>query len=101
MSAAFAKTERLSCRISTEGKRLLEHVAARHGMSISEYFVSVAVEAAGQELLEEIVIRIPSGDWDSLLTELDADVSPNAKLIDAAKTFAQGHFAQDIYHAPD
>jgi len=101
MGAPITKTERLSCRITPEGKRLLEHVATRHGMSISDYFVSLAVEVAGREVMDELVIRISPDEWENMLAALDEDRTPNEKLADAARKFAQGTFTGDVYHAPD
>jgi len=101
MSAPFAKTERLSCRITPDGKRLLEHVAASHGMNLSDYFVNLALEIAGRELMDELVIRIPNDEWENLLAQLDADTAPNEKLTEAMQTFARGNFIGDVYHAPD
>jgi len=99
--SAPAKTERLSCRITPAGKRLLEYVAARHGMSISEYFLDQILDIVGRELAEELVIRIPCEEWETLGAELDTDVEPNEKLVEAARTFARGTFTGDVYHAPD
>lgn len=99
--SAPAKTERLSCRITPSGKKLLEHIASRHGMSISDYFVNLAIDIAGRELAEELVIRIPREEWDTLLAELDADTEPNEKLVEASRAFAHGTFIGDVYHAPD
>ncbi len=101
MGGLAVKTERLSCRITPAGKKLLEHVAARHGMSVSDYFVTLAVEAASRELTEELVIRVPAEEWEGLLAQLDADKAPNAKLQDATRHFARGAFTGDVYHAPD
>jgi len=101
MSVPAAKTERLSCRITPASKRLLEHVAARHGMSTSDYVINQAIDNASRELLDEIVIRIPADKWESLLADLDADREPNAKLVEAARAFTKGTFTGDVYHAPD
>lgn len=101
MGVPAVKTERLSCRITPTGKKLLEHVAERHGMSVSDYFVTLAIEAASREMQDELVIRIPAVEWESLLAQLDADLDPNAKLTEAARHFARGNFAGDVYHAPD
>jgi len=49
---ANKKTRRLSFRITWENKKLLERVAARHGMSVSDYFVNLANDFAGHELTE-------------------------------------------------
>lgn len=101
MGSSIRKTERLSCRITPDGKRLLEHVATRHGMSISDYFVNLAIEMAGRELMDELVIRIPPDEWENLLAALDADTKPNEKLTDAMRRFALGTFTGDVYHVPD
>lgn len=101
MAIPNAKTKRLSCRITPDGKKLLEHIATRHGMSISEYFVNLAIDIAEQELMDELVIRIPHAEWDHVLALLDADTTPNEKLTDAARTFAHGTFTGDVYHVPD
>ena len=101
MSISHPKSERLSCRITPEGKRLLEHVASRHGMSISDYFVNLAIDLAGRELMEEIIIRIPADQWETFIARLDADTEPNEKLAEAARAFMQGTFAGDVYYAPD
>jgi uncharacterized protein (DUF1778 family) len=101
MNAHITKTARLSCRISAEGKQLLEHVAARHGMNISDYFINLALDLASRELMDELVIRIPRDEWEALLTQLDADLAPNDKLVEAARSFAQGSFTGDVYHAQD
>ncbi len=101
MSAVATKTERLSCRITPEHKRLLEHVAARHGMNVSDYFITLAVEYANRELTDELVIRVPRAEWDNLLTSLESGSGPNEKLKAAAREFAAGAFDGDVYHAPD
>jgi len=101
LSTSALKTERLSCRITPEGKQLLEHVAAKHGMNISDYFVRLAVDIASRELTDELVIRIPADKWDNMLASLDADSTPNEKLIKATEKFNEGTFTGDVYHAPD
>ena len=101
MSTTATKTERLSCRITPEGKRLLEHVASRHGMNISDYFVRLAIDAASHELMDELVIRIPTEEWENMLSNLDADLTPNTKLSKAISNFNAGTFSGDTYHAPD
>ena len=101
MSTSAAKTERLSCRITPEGKRLLEHVASKHGMNISDYFVRLAVDIASRELMDEQVIRIPAEEWENMLAALDADLTPDAKLVEATRKFNEGTFTGDTYHAPD
>lgn len=101
MSTPAIKTERLSCRITPESKRLLEHVASKHGMNISDYFIRLAVDIASRELMDELVIRISAEEWGNMLTALDADSIPNAKLENAIRQFNNGIFKGDVYHAPD
>jgi hypothetical protein len=49
---------------------------------------------------EEIVIRIPTQEWETFLAELEADAEPNDRLKAAARAFAGGIFQGDVYHAP-
>lgn len=95
------KTERLSCRITPEGKNLLEHVAACHGMSVSDYVVSLALDAASREIMDEHIIRVPAEKWNEMLTALDADIAPADKLTEAMRQFNKGTFNGDTYRAPD
>ena len=101
MRESNAKSERLCCSITPDGKRLLAYVAASHGMSISEYFVDQVIDHAKSELINELIIRIPCDAWDDLLAQLDEEHTPNEKLMEAARDFALGNFNGDVWQAPD
>ena len=71
MATSIAKTDRLSCCIAPEHKRLLEQAAARRGMNVTDYVVSTSLQVAREELLAEEHIRLSAEDWDKLLAILE------------------------------
>jgi uncharacterized protein (DUF1778 family) len=99
MATSLVKTDRLSCRIAPEHKRLLERAAARHGLSVTDYLVSTALQVAQDELLAEEHIRLSPADWDTLLTMLDNPPAATPDLEQAMARFTQGTFEGGRYHA--
>lgn len=90
MTIPMVKTDRLSCRIAPEHKRLLERAAARHGLSVTDYLVSTALQVAQDELLAEEPIRLSAADWEKLLTILDNPPAASPDLAEAMARFTQG-----------
>lgn len=95
MATSIVKTDRLSCRIAPEHKRLLERAASRHGLSVTDYLVSTALQVAQDELLAEENIRLSATDWEALLTILENPPVATPELEQAMARFAQGKFAED------
>ncbi|HEY3418868.1 MAG TPA: DUF1778 domain-containing protein [Armatimonadota bacterium] len=89
MATSFVKTDRLSCRIAPEHKRLLERAAARHGLSVTDYLVSTALQVAQDELLAEEPIRLSAADWDRLLALLENPPVASPELVQAMAQFAR------------
>ena len=90
MATSIAKTDRLSCRIAPEHKRLLERAAARHGLSVTDYLVSTAIQVAQDELLAEENIRLSAEDWDKLLAIIENPPAATPELEQAMARFARG-----------
>jgi len=99
MTTSSVKTARLSCRIAPAHKRLLEQAAARHGLSVTDYLVSTALQVAQDELLAEEPTRLSANDWEQLLTMLDNPPAASPELVEAMTRFAHGDFAPGRYHA--
>ena len=97
MATASIKTDRLSCRIAPEHKRLLERAASRHGLSVTDYLVSTALQVARDELLADEPIRLSAEDWDKLLTILENPPEPTPDLVQAMARFAEGEFEAGRY----
>ena len=89
MATFPVKTDRLSCRIAPEHKRLLERAASRHGLSVTDYLVSTALQVAQDELLAEEHIRLSPTDWDKLLAILENPPVATPELAQAMAQFAQ------------
>lgn len=99
MATSPAKTDRLSCRITPDHKRLLERAAARYGLSVTDYLVSTALQVAQDELLAEENIRLSAADWEALLHILENPPSATPELVKAMERFSQGEFDAGRYRA--
>ena len=97
MTTLLAKTDRLSCRITPEHKRLLERAAARHGLSVTDYLVSTALQVAQDEILAEEQICLSPVDWDAVLAILENPPAATPALEQAMARFAQGEFDMGRY----
>jgi uncharacterized protein (DUF1778 family) len=99
MATSLVKTDRLSCRIAPEHKHLLERAAARHGLSVTDYLVSTALQVAQDELLVEEQIHLSPAGWDAVLTMLENPPAATHELEQAMARFAQGTFEAGRYRA--
>jgi uncharacterized protein (DUF1778 family) len=98
MKTPTTKTDRLSCRITPDHKRLLERAAARVGLSVTDYLVSKALSAAQVELREDEPIRLSAENWDTLLATLENPPPATPEFIEAMARFKEGHFEGGRYH---
>ncbi|MHB9022839.1 MAG: type II toxin-antitoxin system TacA family antitoxin [Armatimonadota bacterium] len=90
MATSSVKTDRLSCRIAPEHKRLLERAAARHGLSVTDYLVSTALQIAQDELLAEEPIRLSAADWEQLIAIIENPPAASPDLVQAMARFNKG-----------
>ncbi|HOF86971.1 MAG TPA: DUF1778 domain-containing protein [Armatimonadota bacterium] len=97
MVTSLHKTDRLSCRIAPEHKRMLERAAARHGLSVTDYLVSTALQVAQDELLEGEQIRLSPKDWEAVLALLDNPPPATSELEQAMARFNDGEFIAGRY----
>lgn len=99
MATPLIKSDRLSCRIAPEHKLLLERAAASHGLSVTDYLVSTALQVARDEMLAEEQIRLSPADWNALLNILENPPAATPALEQAMARFAQGEFVEGRYRA--
>ncbi len=86
MSAAdTAGQERLTVRISTDQRELLERAAIIAGQPLDEFVTSELLRSARQVIQEYAVIRISAKGWEELGDLLEADDRPNESLRGAAE----------------
>lgn len=91
MSASQAKTESLSCRVSSEHKLLIEQAARVSGFTMSDYMVHTLVAAASNLIREESLIRLGRDEWDRLTASLERPARPpGLDSKKAAELFKQG-----------
>jgi uncharacterized protein (DUF1778 family) len=99
MATPLVKTDRLSCRIAPEHKQLLERAASRHGLSVTDYLVSTALQVAQDELLADEQIRLSPEDWDAVLAIIENPPAATPELEKAMARFRQGEFEAGRYRS--
>ena len=75
--------ERIEFRTTEENKLLIEHAAALHGVTVTEFAVTHLVKAAREVVQEDTVTRLSNRDRDIFLAMLAADEEPNPALKQA------------------
>jgi uncharacterized protein (DUF1778 family) len=85
MVKATAQAERLEARITAEQKSLLREAASLRGVTLTDFVVASAYEAAVQTIRERQVIELGREDQAVFVSALLNPDKPNEKLRTAAK----------------
>ena len=76
---------RITVRLPSELKRIIEEAAASSGQTVSDFAISTVLREAQRVLREAQVTRLSQRDRDRLFAALDsADLRPNGALKAAA-----------------
>lgn len=86
--ASAALEERLEARITTEHKELLREAARLRGVSLTDFVVNSAHEAAVRTLEQMHVLELGRRDQRAFLKALRKAEAPNERLRAAAKRHA-------------
>ena len=78
--AIESKTSRIDIRVVPVDKRMLEQAASIKRVSVSQYILSVALEAAKMDIRSEETITLSDESRDAVLRLLDNPPEPNAAL---------------------
>ena len=78
--AIESKTSRIDIRVVPVDKRMLEQAASIKRVSVSQYILSVALEAAKMDIRSEEAIALSDESRDAVLRLLDNPPEPNAAL---------------------
>jgi uncharacterized protein (DUF1778 family) len=70
-------------------KDLVELAARVSGQSPSEFVLTAVLRSANEVVDGQHVTRLSDRDFESFLAMLDADVEPNAALLQAAERYRQ------------
>ncbi len=89
-----SKTERIEARLIPEQKILLTKAAALQGLSLSEFVISSAYDAAKQVVQEEEILNLTVRDREFFVQSLLEDIEPHPRLKRAAKRY------KEIMHKP-
>ena len=81
MTSANAKGQRIEIRASKENKELLRYAAAIDGLSVSEFVISIALQAARELIIDQERIRYTSEDLNMIHKLLDEQSTlPNPEM---------------------
>ena len=83
-----AKTERAETRLLPAQKRRIERAAAHRGLSLSDFMVQAADEAATRTIEQHETWLLRDNDRDFFVKALLHPPEPNARLKAAAKRLA-------------
>lgn len=86
--AAEPARERLALRLSGSQKEQLQQAAALRGMSLSEFVLHVATDAAWRTLREREVMVLSERDSEAFAAALLAPPAPGPRLRRAAERYA-------------
>lgn len=84
-----ARSERVQARISPDTKRLLERAASLRGVSLSDFVVSSAYDAATRTVKEHQVIALSARDSEAFARALLSPPAPNDALKRARERYAR------------
>ncbi|WP_017721021.1 type II toxin-antitoxin system TacA family antitoxin [Kamptonema formosum] len=79
------QTTTIELQLSEDQKKTLEEAAARRCMTLSEYLLDIAVNAATEEIPEPESIVLSERDWDIFVSALENPPEPNEALKAAIK----------------
>jgi uncharacterized protein (DUF1778 family) len=89
MTHAPAKDNRLNIRCDERTRRLLDRAAGYSRVSLSEFVLSKAVEAAERVVQEQESITLRTDDFQAFLAALDAPGEPSPALRRAFERHAE------------
>ena len=92
MASTTYSDARIEFRLSSSQKQEIEQAALVQNRSLTDFATTVLTEAARKVLAahaEHEHVQLSNRDRDRFLAMLDADATPNAALLAAAKTHRQ------------
>ena len=87
METVKNKSDRLSVRLNTDQKLLIDQAAQALGVSTSGFVLSYALEAANTIIAQRNRIELSERDWNRFLEIISEDAEPTPAAIEAAKRY--------------
>lgn len=87
MEAARQKEERISIRLNTYQKSVIDAAADALGISLSSFVLSHALEAAGRVVEQQHRIELSDRAWDEFVSLIGADTEPTPTALAAARRY--------------
>lgn len=83
------KTERFEARLSSEQKELFVEAATLEGVSLSEFIIQSAYQAAKRAIQEKEILVLTARDRKAFVQSLLEDSAPSPRLKRAAKRYLE------------
>ncbi len=77
--------ERITARVPTSTRLIIERAAAIYGSTINQFIVQAAVERANEVLQDMEMVKLSARDAKIFLDALANPPQPNEKLLDAVR----------------
>lgn len=90
MAPAALRTGRTEARLLPEQKQRIERAARIKGLSVSDFIVQTADEAAVRTIREHTGWTLEARDRDAFIRALLDPPRPNARLLAAARRYRRG-----------
>lgn len=88
MTITMAKEERISLRVDSKTKSLLETAAAARQQSVTEFMLENSMQAAHDAILDRNLFVLEGEDFDTLVERL-SDVEENRKRFERLNSIAR------------
>ena len=89
MTQDTTKTERLQARVNSETKDIIERAAFVKGISVSDFLISSAYDAAAETLAGHETLALNQQDSKIFFDAIAQPPAPNAAFKKAAQRYAQ------------
>jgi len=78
--AETPRRETLNLRVPTATRNLIDHAAAARGVTLTEFILSAARQAAEEALLDRALVAVSPEAYADFVARLDAPPQPNERL---------------------
>jgi uncharacterized protein (DUF1778 family) len=89
MPSATLRTHRLEARLLPQQKLRIERAASLRGLSVSDFVVQIAVEAATRTISEHETMELTQRDQVAFIKALVSPPAPNARLRKEMKQYLE------------
>ena len=87
-ATAAPRRDTLNLRVPAATRNLIDHAAAARGVTLTEFILGAARQAAEEALLDRALVAVSPEAYADFLARLDAPPQPNERLVKAMQAAA-------------